>query len=527
MRCSACGAENPDPARVCGRCGLGLAPGAVLANDATAFGARADALVAVADRDDAIEALFTERAQILDRKTNRTFGREERIAGLRALLAVAREPVSRHEPLATLGRSLALLRRTLSASGIEGRTSNDGGAYRIEELCVIEADERGRCARAELFAVDHLGAAITRLYERHAETRPEGPERQRTAAIARAVAAVLGPPDPDPVGPVLALDVQYADHRLLGWGAVRGVVAFLRALRTLRRALPSVEERTIELLVLRADALLVRRAITGALDDGMSHYRRRPLALWRFDADGRVSHWEQFDGDQREQALARLDELATPTARSRIVETTATRAVDRFHPGDPARHVLATRGDRLVLTSDAKSLLLIEVDRRGNQIETIRVDFGDREAAYHELDARYAKGEAAEHPAMWKALADARRALLTRDWEDLSRLVSPDLVAEDHRPLGWGIARSPQAYATAIRPVSELRPDVALRFDHLLLADRAALLVVSWIGSDAGRPFAIPLVVVFGLGRDGRIRRAHHYNLEELAEARARFADLA
>jgi hypothetical protein len=525
MRCSACGAKNPDAARVCGRCGLSLAPRAVLANDATAFGARADAVVALEDGE-AIEALFTERVQILDRKTNRTFGREERIAGLRTLLAAAREPVSKHEPLATLGRSVALLHRTLSTTGIDGRIF-DGGTYRIEELCVVDADEQGRCTRAELFAVDRLGDAIARLYARHAETRPEGLERNRAAAIARAVAAVLGSPDPEPIGPVLALDVQYADHRLLGWGPVRGVVAFLRALRTLRRALPDVEEHTIELLALRADALLVRRAITGTLDDGMSHYRRRPLALWRFDADGRVSHWEQFDGDQREQALARLDELATPPARPRIVETTATQAVDRLHPGDPARRVLATRGDRLVLTSDAESLLLIEVDRRGNQVETIRVAFGDREAAYHELDTRYAKGEASEHPAMSMALADVRPALLARDWDELSRLVSPDLVAEDHRPLGWGIAHSPQAYATAIRPVSELRPDVAVRFDHLMLADRAALLVVSWIGSDAGRPFAIPLVVVFGLGDDDRIQRAHHYNLEQLAAARARFAELA
>lgn len=183
-------------------------------------------------------------------------------------------------------------------------------------------------------------------------------------------------------------------------------------------------------------------------------------------------------------------------------------------------------GDRLVLTTnDVESLLVIEVDARGDPVGTIRFDPGDRQAAYDELDARYAKGEASEHPALWQTLAHMQRALAARDWGQLARLASPDLVAEDHRPLGWGTARSPQAYAAAIRPIPELRPDVAVRFEHLLLADRAVLFVASWIGSDAGRPFAIPLVVVFGIGRNGRIQRAHHYNLEQLATARARFAE--
>lgn len=350
---------------------------------------------------------------------------------------------------------------------------------------------------------------------------------------------MLGPPDPDPIGHVLALDVHYADHRLLGWGSARGVVAFRR---TLRRALPEVEEQTIELLALRADELLVRRAIMGPLDDGIDHYRRRPVVLWRFDADGRVTHWEQFDNDQRDHALARFHELAAPPARPQIFATAATRALDRFDDaaGRSSRDVLASRGERLVWvrssfargdhgreTSDAESLLVIEVDVRGDPVVTVRFDLADREAASSELDARYAAGEAREHPAMFKMLADVRRALSTGDWDRLSQLVSPDLVAQDHRPFGWGTVRSPQEYAAAIRQISELRPDVTLRFDHPLLADRAALFVVSWIGSDAGRAFEIPLVVVFGAEGDGRIQRAHHYNLEQIDDARARFAELA
>ena len=42
----------------------------------------------------------------------------------------------------------------------------------------------------EIFAADHLGDAIARLYERYAEQLPEGPERERAAVAALAVAVI-------------------------------------------------------------------------------------------------------------------------------------------------------------------------------------------------------------------------------------------------------------------------------------------------------------------------------------------------
>jgi SnoaL-like domain len=555
-----------------------------IANAATVFGARADAAVAARDGDE-IEALIAEAAEIVDHRIGRSFGRTERLAGLRALLSGARDPASRHEPIAALGRSLALLHRTLSASGFSN-PALDAAAYHIEELCVVQADPEGRCERGELFAVDQLGDAVARLYQRHAELIPEGSGRARAAAIARSVATVLGPPDPDRVRPALALDVRYADHRVLGWGPARGVVAFVRALRTLRDALPEVEAQTIEVLALRADALLVRRTVAGELSAAGDRYRRRPLVLWAFGADGRVAHWEQFDGDQREQALARFDELAVPPVRPTLLESTATRSVDRFDrawatsdwpalaalhaPGfhfsdrrpamqleqdrgthldftrplfdrkasQVSREVLATRGDRLVLialrfaASEGKavageSLLVIEVNARGERVALVRFGPADRSAAHAELDARYAAGEATDHPAMWAALWDVRRAFAARDWDRLTSLVSADLVAEDHRLLGWGTVHSAEQYAAALRPVTELRPDVALRLDHLVLDERAALFVASWIGGEGAAAFEIPVVIVFRANSEGRIDRVYHYNIEQIGAARARLAELS
>jgi SnoaL-like domain len=489
------------------------------ANAAIAFGARTDAAVAAND-DDGMDALVAEGAVTIDHKTGRTFGREERLARFRALLAAARDPLARHEPLAALGDSLALLRRTLSASGFDDRALGSD-AYRIEELCMVEADPHERCVRAELFGADRLDDAVVRLYERYAEQLPEGRARTRASAIARSVAVVLGSTDPDRLRPVLALDVTYADHRALGWGPAHGVVAFVRALRTLRTALPDPQTQTIDVIAARADALLVRRTVTGEISGNGDRYRRRPIVLWRFGADGRVTQWEQFDDDQREEAVARFDELAAPLPPARLFETSATAAVDR------SQEVLATRGERLVLIGQTDSLLVVELNEHGDRVAAVRFGPGDRAAAHAELDARYAAGEATAHPAMWAALWDVRRALAAHDWDRLARLVSASLVAEDHRPLGWGVSQSAEQYAAAIRPLTELRSDVVLRLDHHLLRDRAALFVASWTGSGPDGAFEIPVMIVFHLGRDNRIDRVDHYNVEQIRAARAKLDELA
>src|SRR6185503_12619562 len=87
----------------------------------------------------------------------------------------------RHEPEATLGDSIALFRLFTSASGYAGRTL-DVGAYESEHFVLLDGDAAGRSRFAERFTVDHLGSAMTRLYERYAELLPECSERERAAA---------------------------------------------------------------------------------------------------------------------------------------------------------------------------------------------------------------------------------------------------------------------------------------------------------------------------------------------------------
>src|SRR4029450_9525717 len=120
-------------------------------NGAIAYAARADGARGGGGLA-ALSGSIAERAGIFDHRTGASFGRDGWLAGLRALVEAARDPESRPEALGALGDSPGLFHGSVSASGFTGRTP-DGGSYRIEELDLIEADERGCCTWAELFAV--------------------------------------------------------------------------------------------------------------------------------------------------------------------------------------------------------------------------------------------------------------------------------------------------------------------------------------------------------------------------------------
>src|SRR5262249_53203172 len=163
-------------------------------NAATATAARSDSAVAARDAD-ALPALYADEYEALDHTTGTPWKREAELRSWGYLLR-AEEAACRHEALATLGDSLALFHQSTSATGFVGGTV-DVGAYERELLCLTEVDAQGRWRRTEVFAVDHLGDAVVRLYERYAELLPEGPQRARAATTARSVAAGFGPPDLD------------------------------------------------------------------------------------------------------------------------------------------------------------------------------------------------------------------------------------------------------------------------------------------------------------------------------------------
>src|SRR5262249_49830767 len=175
-------------------------------NAATAMAARLDAAVAARDID-GVARLLSGEMEAFHHPTGTPYDRTGTIASLR-LVTGARDPRFQHEPLATLGDSLALCHSTSSFSALDDDAIGPFGAVERERIVLIEVDASGLQRRVELFDPARLANAIVRLYERHAELLPEGPERDLSAATARSVAAILGPYDVDRYATAISPSVE-------------------------------------------------------------------------------------------------------------------------------------------------------------------------------------------------------------------------------------------------------------------------------------------------------------------------------
>src|SRR5262245_27937191 len=197
---------------------------AVRPNAATASAVAFSA--AVARRDfDAIAARIADPSAVVDHTTGTAYDREGLLTTWRSLLAT-RDGTQRIEPLATIGDSLVLYREWVSASGFTGRNF-DVGPYDIDHVILLEVDGEGRRRQTELFAHNRLGDAMVRMYERHADVLPDGPERIRAAATARSAAALVGPFEAARWAPALAPDLEFADHRHVSFESGRGAEVYM------------------------------------------------------------------------------------------------------------------------------------------------------------------------------------------------------------------------------------------------------------------------------------------------------------
>jgi len=408
-----------------------------------------------------------------------------------------------------------------------------------------------------------------------------GPARTRAQATARSVAALLGPLDFDRYATAIAPSVEFADYRRIGFPPARGAGELLRSLHTLVETADEGATRVDDILALHPEAFLVRWTTSGTHPVSHGPFEGQFLRLCIFGADGRLTRAEQFDVDASDQALARFGELANASTTKARIENAATRLLDQvhdawavrdldrmasllapeFHQDDRrstvrgdfdreqtlewmrlmsqmssagfTREVLATRGEGLALSrgrfegndhgigaSVIEWLMVTEVNRGGVLTGQVVFDTGDIDAAYGELEQRYA-AEA----------ADSRRAALTRkftqafaarDWNALATLLTPNLIVNDHRLLGWETLHGPAAYIEALKSLVDLAPDVRLRVDHLTMSDPCFLYVTTWVGTREGGAFETPSVIVCELDAMSRICRFDQYDVDQIEEARAR-----
>jgi class 3 adenylate cyclase/tetratricopeptide (TPR) repeat protein len=282
----------------------------------------------------AVEALCGDPLETIDHPNGASYGREGQIESSRRMMRLPNLEF-RLELLATLGESLCLSRRLVSASGTAGGDF-DVGEYEMEHLTITELDAVGRCGHFEGFAPDHLGDAIVRLYARYAELLPAGPERERAVATAGSIAAMVAPPDMGRYASALAPDVDFADHRTVGFAFGRGADTLLRGFGSLLELAEHVATRVDGILALEPGAVLLRWTTSGTDRAGGGAFESSFLLFWKFGDDGRVARDETFDANRVAEALARFDELVGDTAAEPAADTAAvpfanaaTRSVDR------------------------------------------------------------------------------------------------------------------------------------------------------------------------------------------------------
>ena len=553
-------------------------------NAATRNAERLDA--AVAARDLAASAgLFPESAQTVHHPTGATYDRDGILASIGTLFTAYEDFVRREEPLATLGESLALVRASLSAAGFSDQRF-DVGALERENLALIEVDAPGLRRRTEIFAPDRLGDAVARLYGRYAELLPDGPERARAQTAARSVAAMLRAPHAN-FSAVVAPGLEFSDRRTLGLlGRPRGAETFLRAARVFADGTRDRVLRIDDVVAARSDALLAQLVEAGVDRASGGPYENRLLTLWSFGEGGLVERVEWFDPDRDDEALARFVEVSREPTTSPRFENAATRVLaqhvaawndhdwERYSAAFPpeCRHVdrrshvqldldrdkfleyarmtfemrgsrilqelLATRGERLALArsrwegssggdvgpTEIDSLFVAETNERGELAAYVRFDPDALDAAFEELDARYDAGEAARYARP----GSPERYVRARDWDALASAFAPGYVLEDHRPAGVFALHSVDEYVASVRAMFELAPDACLRVYHMLgMNERGALAIGGWEGTRDGGPFEIVAVNVNTWDAAGRTLRTDLYGLDQLDEARARFAGLS
>ncbi len=284
----------------------------------------------------------------------------------------------------------------------------------MDEEFILEVDPHGRQLRSEIFTIGHLGDAVTRLYERHAELLPEGPARTRAAATARSAAHLLGPRDPECIAKSFAPDIEFRDQRaLVSWGASRGKEAILRGLRIAFEAVRDATFRVDDVLALRSDALLCQCTISGIDRKSDGAYELQLVYVVTFGGDGRVTRLVWYDVERAEDALAELDALSdeldqtrdsrnrdtrrhaapataaprsasgTPTSASPFANA-AMRTIDRFDHAWAARDwdgvtALYAPGYRC---SDRRSMARLELDRE-QFLETNRAAFNLAVSKHH------------------------------------------------------------------------------------------------------------------------------------------------
>jgi len=201
----------------------------------------------------------------------------------------------------------------------------------------------------------------------------------------------------------------------------------------------------------------------------------------RYSADFTAGDWDamaeiladDFSSEDRRRVVG------AGVAHGRDAEIVDMRAIADLGLADLTSTVIAIRGERLVLSRSRFSdrdhgpealltevLTILEINADERIVATVVLDPNDFDAAFEELDARYAAGEAAEHAHAWSVIA---RGCATFNRHEPAA-TTPDPIYIDHRPvvsiegvdlaaaqrLVWDLTPVARTFIEAVHRLSEL-----------------------------------------------------------------------
>ena len=470
--------------------------------------------------------------------------------------------------IATRGDRLALGRTT-----IRGTDPNTGGDFEAYGLALLRLNDDGLIDLSVAFDEDDGDAAFAELDEQFCAG-----EAAELAEVFRTVLREFHSPR--------IVNIDFVDHRPAGFGTITSPAQHERRIASVRELVADFRSRTVAVLALDRHGAVIQQHWSGVTADGAEVEWDHVFVLEL--TDGALVRGELFPIDATPAALARFAALRTgaPTLENaatrmaerarelllegRVDEYADLLSVDYLHDsraphamfgeGNKAEHVaviramldtwqgielslktIAIRGDRLFLATIRaadrsgfyrENLAVGELGEEGLLKASVYFDSDDFDAAFAELDRRFAEGEGAGSPRRFEQLerpaepldnaatraGERVRTLMgERQLDELADQLSPDFVATQRTPNSIFPGGNKDEFVQMIRATGEAWGDVAR--ESTTIAIRGDLLALTRFRMSDPAGFVRETISVGELTSDGLLKAIVYFDLDDLDTA--------
>ena len=202
------------------------------------------------------------------------------------------------EPVAVRGSHLALTRDRFRDTDEADRP------IAVEVLGITEVTDNGLFSHAVIFDPDDINGATAELTARWtASGQVAHPE---IIEAARRLNAIVNRHDWEAFAALTAA-AAFVNHRQLSSPGVETIAGHMTSIRTTASLIPDYWVELAEILAHSATGVVAHSVLKGTSAEGFA-IELPIIVLVLFDGE-QVTHFENFDSDQRDLALARFDEI--------------------------------------------------------------------------------------------------------------------------------------------------------------------------------------------------------------------------